>query len=235
MNHENMQAGDRAVIWPFWLVTAPYFKQLRAGGICCDFGSGVTLGFERYIQECNAEVIFDCVDLHTPDENERPTNVRRFIQASVEEKIPLDTMYDIVTSFECIEHIDCTDMLLENCYSCLKEDGYFMISWPNLASIYARIELLLGFQPHALEVCNAEGAANMGMGIFGKANNPHGKPLHHIRGITYKAMKELLQRQGFEIVETKGFINGMGILKHLFSLFPGLCSDILIIARKAKR
>ncbi len=69
----------------------------------------------------------------------------------------------------------------------LKDDGLLICSLPNLASIYARIELLLGFQPHVLEVSNVYG--NFGTGIFGKLNNPPGVSIHHIRAFTHKAIK----------------------------------------------
>jgi len=98
----------------------------------------------------------------------------KFFEQNVEKLFNLDSKVDVVTFFEVIEHIDETDILLQNCYNNLKDDGLLICSHdgllicslPNLASIYAWIELLLGFQPHVIEVSNV--CSNFGTGIFGK-------------------------------------------------------------------
>jgi hypothetical protein len=126
-----------------------------------------------------------------------------------------------------IEHIDETDILLQNCYNNLKDDGLLICSLPNLASIYARIELLLGFQPHVLEVSNVYG--NFGTGIFGKLNNRSGIPIHHIRGFTLRAIKEMLSYYNFQILKVYGYDHR---LKRLMKYFPSIASVNIIVARK---
>jgi len=156
---------------------------------------------------------------------EKKANHIHYIQASVEEKLILNKKYDCVFCFEVIEHIDNTDILLANCYDNLKEDGLLFISVPNLASVYSRLELLMGYQPHLLEVSNEH--ANYGMGVFGRLNNPSDSVLHHIRGISFRAMKEMLEANQFKIIKAVGGSNNI-ILKRC----PRIASLALFICSK---
>jgi len=154
--------------------------------------------------------------------------INKFIQQDLEVPFQLPDIYDIVFCFEVIEHVDKTDVLLENCYNHLKKDGLFIIAVPNLSSLFTRIELLLGFQPHILEVSNKK--ANFGMGVFGRLNNPDDELLHHIRGITYKAMKEMLEFYNFKIVRSIKSNNRPKIFKALLPL--SLSSVVVFICKK---
>lgn len=118
-------------------------------------------------------------------------------------------------------------MLLKNCLNNLKDDGVLILSFPNLASIYSRIELLLGFQPHNLEVSNE--VSNLGTGIFGKFNGGRGLPIHHIRGITHRAMKDLLGIHGFKVVKMFGYEYRF---KKLFYYFPSIAPVNVFVCKK---
>lgn len=180
--------------------------------------------YRRYGGGC----IVDCVDRLAINEHIRlPKNVN-YIQGSVDNKLVLEQKYDCIFCFEVIEHIDCTDILLENCFDNLKDDGLLFISMPNLASLYSRLELLLGYQPHLLEVSNKR--ANYGMGVFGRMNNPSDSVLHHIRGITYRAMKELLEANEFKIHKVMGCDK-----TNLLRVCPRISSTILFVCSKNKR
>jgi len=204
----------------------PAVQQIEDHKLVLNLGCGVLLNFEKYLAR-NRDVTIHCCDIHSPrvtaDECE---NINFFIQ-NVEEPFKLDLSFDIVTFFELIEHIDKTDILLQNCYNALKPNGLFICSFPNLASIYSRLELLLGYQPHVLEVSNVN--ANFGTGLFGKMNNSTAAPVHHIRGITMKAMKEMLMYFGFDIVKVYGYDHR---LKHLLRYIPSLAPVNLFIVRK---
>jgi 2-polyprenyl-3-methyl-5-hydroxy-6-metoxy-1,4-benzoquinol methylase len=167
---------------------------------CLDVGSGNVLEFEKILhQHRKHKDKVDCVDQLSLSLSLSRKVYRQFYVRDVNQPFNLKKKYDVVFCFEVIEHVDNTDVLLQNCYKHLKPNGLLMLSAPNLASFYSRIELLFGLQPHLLEVSNLK--ANFGTGIFGKLNNSHNKPIHHIRGITYKAMKELLTSQYFQIVK----------------------------------
>jgi SAM-dependent methyltransferase len=196
---------------------------------CLNIGSGTALGFEQFLHtKRNGIDSVDCVDFFSLENEIKMGGViNKFIQRDLEVPFQLPDVYDIVFCFEVIEHVDKTDVLLENCYNHLKKDGLFILAVPNLSSLFTRIESLLGFQPHILEVSNKK--ANFGMGMFGKLNNPDDEPIHHIRGITYKAMKEMLEFYNFKIVRSIKSNKGLLILK---VLPPSLSSVVVFICKK---
>lgn len=199
-------------------------QHIHPGGSVLNLGSGIAFNFEK-IATSQKKLKVTCVDIYVP--RKLPKYVSDFKVQNVEDEFLLDKKFDTVTFFELIEHIDKTDTLLINCYNNLKDDGLLIFSFPNLSSIYGRLELLLGYQPHVLEVSNLRGP--FGMGIFGKINYPWGSSLHHIRGITTKAMKELLEYHNFSVVNILGYSDR---LKGLFKLFPYLAPLNVMVCKK---
>lgn len=193
---------------------------------CLDIGSGIGFAFEKMVSQKFSGFSVDCIDRINAEEVNVPEYVRSYKQVSVEKRFCMDKKYDYIFCFEVIEHIDRTDILLKNCYDHLKTGGALFLSHPNLAGLCARMELLFGFQPHVLEVSNRY--ANYGTGVFGKMNNPAGNPIHHIRGITYRAMKEMLTANRFEIKKIFGSSAGGGILRY----FPKISSCICYMCKK---
>jgi hypothetical protein len=102
----------------------------------------------------------------------------------------------------------------------------FFIAVPNLASLFSRIELLFGYQPHILEVSNEK--ANFGTGRMGFRNNPPNIPIHHIRGVSYRAMLDMLDFHGFSVISKRGYIGK----KQMPKCFTGLGSVILYECKK---
>lgn len=164
-----------------------------------NLGCGQRFNFERLISS-QKSVEFTSVDIQSI---KPPKFVNKFIVQDVENRFLFEEKFDVVTFFELIEHIDKTDVLLKNCFNNLKKEGTLIFSFPNLASLYARIELMFGLQPHILEISNER--ANFGTGIFGRLNNKVNRPIHHIRGITHKAMREFVQYHGFKILHMIGY------------------------------
>ncbi len=162
-----------------------------------NIGSGVTFVFENYLHESRADNrdVIDCLDIM--ETNSKPEYIRSFYTKSVEEPFFLSEPYDYICAFEVVEHIDNTEMLVKNAFNNLREGGVLLITHPNLSSLQSRIELLLGFQPHIIEMCNE--SAWYGGGVFAKKNNPSNNTIHHIRGITYRAMREMLEANGFKV------------------------------------
>lgn len=158
----NYQSGDLLREEAYYRKTLELFPKRKCQVL--DVGSGCVFGFEKMVFKYRADYqdMIDCIDI-SPLSNEKPAFIRDYFQYNIEDEIQLNKKYDIVVCFETMEHIDHTDTLLENCYNYLKNGGYFFISIPNLTSIYSRIELLLGFQPHILEISNKYG--NLGGGI----------------------------------------------------------------------
>jgi 2-polyprenyl-3-methyl-5-hydroxy-6-metoxy-1,4-benzoquinol methylase len=226
-NKINYQAGDVHIIHGYYKNVLSFMPKIPQE--CLNVGSGIAFEFEKYINEHRNFIDkIDCMDQFVSEFINNANNdkgICNIIKQNIEIPFKLEKEYDIVFSFEVIEHVNETDVLLENCYNHIKKDGLFMIAVPNLSSLYARFELLLGFQPHILEVSNK--LANFGTGLFGKLNNPKNEPIHHIRGFTYRAIKEMLKYNNFKIIKSIGYNK-----KPKLPLPVGLSSVVLFICKK---
>lgn len=219
--HINKQGGDNDIPSEFYSTAIQYIPE---GSAILNLGCGSRFNFEKLISR-NKTVSIESCDI--VGIKRLPKYIKKYYQNSVEDVLPINKKYDVVTFFELIEHVDKTDELLKNCYRLLKPGGKLIFSFPNLSSVYARAELLLGFQPHILEVSNEY--ANFGTGIMGHLNAPGGKTLHHIRGIVFRAMIEMLCYYKFKIIKTIGYEYR---LKGVFRNFPSLAPVCIIICRK---
>jgi 2-polyprenyl-3-methyl-5-hydroxy-6-metoxy-1,4-benzoquinol methylase len=216
------QGGDNNVHWPFYEYVLKWIKE---GDNVLNLGCGLYFNFERLVKEKREKITLTSVDILPA---KKPPFVDEFILQDVEMPFKLKRKFDVVTFFELIEHIDKTDILLKNCFNNLKKGGLLIFSFPNLSSFWCRLELFLGFQPHILEVSNKK--ANFGTGIFGRLNNSQNQPIHHLRGITYKAMREMVEFYGFKIIKTCGY--DYRLVKGLFTLFTSLAPVNLFVCHK---
>ncbi|MBU4348433.1 class I SAM-dependent methyltransferase [Patescibacteria group bacterium] len=221
MNKVNLQGGDNNIDKSLYEIVFPFIKK---NDFVLNLGCGTRFNFEKALKKKKEVNITSCDIIPCVFDS---NIIDKFIVQSVEEEFLLDKKFDVVTFFELIEHIDKTDELLKNCFNNLKQGGYLIFSFPNLTSIYSRIELFLGYQPHILEVSNEY--ANFGTGIFGKYNNPENKTIHHIRGISNKAMKEMVLYYSFEIEKIIGFEYRFG---KLFKYIPSLAPVNIFICKK---
>ena len=218
----NKQAGDNLLDAKLYELAIYHIKDKQQ---ILNLGCGGYLTFEKQLIS-KRNVNIKCCDINPIKVSNKSKHIN-FFEQNVEKLFNLNLKVDVITFFEVIEHIDETDILLQNCYNNLKENGLLICSLPNLASIYARIELLLGFQPHVLEVSNIYG--NFGTGIFGELNNKAGVSIHHIRGFTLRAIKEMLSYYNFQIIKVYGYDHR---LKRLMKYFPSIASVNVIVARK---
>jgi len=79
----------------------------------------------------------------------------------------------------------------------LKPEGIFVLSTPNLASIYNRVALLLGYQPFNVMVSLNNSTGHLCFSAGGAASD-------HIRFFTLRSLKELLKIHNFKILAVKG-------------------------------
>jgi len=143
-----------------------------------------------------------------------------------------DETFDMVTAFDIYEHIVELDCLQKEIARVLKPKGYLILTTPNLGSIMERFFLLLGFQPLGIEASQ--------YGKFGTISH-QGKytPVGHIRTLTLRAWKELLEYYSFNVTQIKRcplrsphpivniFDNSIG------RLFPSLSNELLIVCEKS--
>lgn len=214
MSVPGKQSGDIDIPDEFYFMALDFIGD--AGNVL-NLGCGERFNFERLLKQHKPSVRIVSVDRR--DRTNKPVYVDEYVKGNLEEPMSVGR-FDVVSFFELIEHLDNTDSLLKTCHANLRDGGTLIFSFPNLSSIYSRIELLLGFQPHILEVSNQAG--HFGTGIFGRinGNEPH-QAIHHVRGITHKAMKELVQFHGFSIRKIMGAsTNKIRIFNHFPSIAP---------------
>jgi 2-polyprenyl-3-methyl-5-hydroxy-6-metoxy-1,4-benzoquinol methylase len=145
--------------------------------------------------------------------------------------------FDIVYAGEIIEHLYNPDFFLEEINRVLKDNGFLVLSTPNLLSWFNRILALIGVQPLFLEPSTK--SKLVGAGILRKFKK-ESQPVGHVRIFTLEALKDLLKMNHFQIVEIKGSIFDEGLPKpallfdRLFTIFPGMASQLVILARKVQ-
>ena len=190
-----------------------------------NFGAGSVLDFEKLLLAEDERYQVVSIDLAPPVQD--LGHNFSYIQEDLTKEINLER-FDVITFFELLEHVDETDKILRNIKRNLQPNGLLIFSIPNLASIYSRVELLFGFQPHILEISNENSL--FGTGLIGRLNSPDGVPIHHIRGITFKAMKEMLTFHGFKVEDYWGFEHRIGDLPKFLAALSPCCYFVCIMA-----
>jgi len=156
--------------------------------------------------------------------------------ANVQERTQFkDNYFDLITAAEIIEHLLNPDAFLLECNRTLKIGGYLIISTPNLCAWFNRILLLFGSQPIFLEPSAKSKLIGAG---FLKKFKKDSTPVGHIRIFTFNALRDLLEANGFRIIQKKGAIFDDGFPKAMwpidkcFTIYPKLSSNLIIVAKK---
>lgn len=111
------------------------------------------------------------------------------------EDLPFENnFFSLVFCGEVIEHVYSPDHLLQEIHRVLKNDGYLIITTPNLASWFNRLSLLFGFQPIFSDI-----SLNYSLGHLWKMN-----PFGHLRIYTLRSITRLLEAYHFKIIQTSG-------------------------------
>lgn len=131
--------------------------------------------------------------------------------------------FDVVLAGEIIEHTLDTDLFLKNIYKYLKDDGFLILTTPNLASFGRRLLLLIGKNPF-IEVSN-----RLEVNTF--------LPVGHVRYFVKDSLYKLLRYHGFEIVELTADDFNLGLFhsKILAKFFPTLSWRFILKARKKRK
>ena len=106
--------------------------------------------------------------------------------------------FDVVFCGEVIEHVFSPDAVLSDLKILLRPGGVLILSTPNLGYWVNRLLLLVGISPLFVE-----NSASVKLGrrfrFLGQGNATQG----HIRLFTYRAARDLLELQGFELLRTR--------------------------------
>lgn len=148
-----------------------------------------------------------------------------------------DQEFDLVTSFENIEHIYDIDTYLDNINKILKKDGILIIGTPNLNSIWNRFLFMFGKIPLFQEYFLYDFVPSIS--VFGKTfPDKNTVPSGHIRLLNMTVMKFIAQKYGYEIISVKGagLFGDRKIIafldKMLWKIFPTLSSNLIVTYRK---
>lgn len=107
-----------------------------------------------------------------------------------------DETFDVIASFDMIEHLINPDDFLAESFRILKRGAFFVISTPNLADFYSRITFLLGDSPYSYNPSKFRVTTP-----FSKSETNAG----HKSVFTFKGLKKVLLIHGFEVVKSKGY------------------------------
>jgi len=147
--------------------------------------------------------------------------------------LPLESgSVQVVTCFGVLAYLSLYDNVLSEASRVLADDGWLLVSMPNLGSYVNRLSLLLGYQPHAVAVSRHRDAGKIRTHRDERvsANMP---PLLH--GATLKCMRELLDDYGFDTVTVRGFApwpRRRPIVDGLLGHLPALSRRFIVLARK---
>lgn len=198
--YSNLSFGDigEEIKWKEWelkkkgilfYVIDAITKNCARGSSILDIGgvSGVNLLF--YGNVLKSRELY-CLDIR---EAPRPIDGINYIKAPIEKlaETPIDAV-DCIVMTEVIEHLYDPDNTIDNLLKKLTPSGVFIITTPNLAGFLNVLSLLLGFQPVDTEVSTIR--------PYGRPFTQNGQCVGHIRVFTLKAMKELLNSHGLNII-----------------------------------
>lgn len=142
--------------------------------------------------------------------------------------------FDMVISQQVIEHLINPDFFIEEAKRVLKKGGLLIITTPNLGAWFNRILFLCGFQPFFSEISTIDKTLGL---KFTRYLTNNRQPLGHLRVFTLNGLVDLVEFHNFKLVKKIGgeisyLPKALKILDFIFSFFPSLSSDLIIICRK---
>ena len=215
----------------------------------CEFEKILDVGcgdgnFSVLLKEaCNAKEVYGIEISEKGVELARKNGVKVFQLDIDEEDFPFENNYfDAVFAGSVIEYLFDPDHLLEEVRKVLKDQGLFVITFPNLASLYNRVALLLGFQPFGMNVSLRYRVGHL---YEVKDSKPPLPLAGNIRPFTLRSLKELLEIYNFDILSVKGASANIqeysGLIRSFIALidkvvskFASISPDVIIVARVRK-
>ncbi len=156
---------------------------------------------------------------------------------SVCDEIPAESagQYDLVLFFEVLEHLVDTDAAVIHLRQLIKQNGWLLLSTPNLAGWIDRFSLLFGMQPHTMEVSFVP--FRFGNPLIGRLlpHGPNDVAAGHLRVFTLRALKRFLRWHGIRPVQVGGCVyHSFDFVSRLFAgWWPGMVGDVVVLGTPA--
>lgn len=153
----------------------------------------------------------------------------KFVCGNIEE-MELKEKFDLVIYGELIEHLDNVDEFVVKIKDSLNDNGYLLLTIPNLASLFNRISLLFGWQPRGI---------NPSRKILLNPLTKYDYNWGHVSMFTYGSIRKFLEKSGFEILSTGCAYGGhdgesklQSFIRKVMSIRPSFAECVIILARK---
>ena len=198
-----------------------------------DIGCGNCVGtkkFSQFIQETtNMSVEVAGADASTECQNACESKGIKFSCLDFNSDSLFLKDCQVVTAFETIEHIFNTDFLLNSIRKSISDDGILLMTTLNVVCWKNRILVPLGIQPFNTEVSTQKLSYGYRLGSL-KHRMDTWKPAGHIRPFTIYSLCDLLQDNGFQVINSFGLENWKGF-KFLEKISKNMCTGMLVIAK----
>ncbi len=162
------------------------------GGNKHDLGFFKALGFKKIIVMNNSEKELE----GCPKENSVLLDITKQLPAKMKGS------FDAVIAMDLIEHLVIPDQAIVNMNQMLKEGGNLIITTPNLANLFNRIFLLIGWSPtnyHASTIKTGNPLVKARISACFRNSFPHKSVF------TSKQLKELVELYGFRVTKHEGY------------------------------
>jgi 2-polyprenyl-3-methyl-5-hydroxy-6-metoxy-1,4-benzoquinol methylase len=156
----------------------------------------------------------------------------QYTSTDITERLPFESeQFDCVVLGEVIEHVPNTDFVIREIRRVLQDEGYLIISTPNLASWANRILLPLGLQPLFTET-----SSEINLGRNFRMLGQGAKVQGHLKIFTSRSLGEILEKESFVVTKKYGvpffFPFPISLLDQLLANIVPLSSGLLYVAQK---
>jgi len=175
-----------------------------------DVGCGDGL-FANYISDDNHKVGVDFIPRSENIDKSFKEYYRYDLNDGLPEEIKQKEKFDYVLLLDIVEHLLDQDKIIDDAASVLKPDGRIILSLPNIANIYVRLNLLIGRFPYADK------------GILDRT---------HLHFYTLKIIKELVKKHNLEIEKINvSPIPVIEVLPGFFKNYPGRFLNLVLYVK----
>ena len=204
-------------------------ESIRYLDVGCGSGEG-TQNFAQFIQKTtNMPVEAAGADASIECKNAVESRGMKFSCSDFNSDCLFPKDCQVVTVFETIEHIFNTDFLLSSIRKSISDDGFLLVTTLNVVCWKNRILVPLGIQPFNTEVSTQKLSYGYRIGAL-KQRMDTWKPAGHIRPFTIYSLCDLIQDNGFQVINSFGLENWRSF-KFLEKISKNMCTGMLVIAK----